>query len=300
MPFTASSGPKWMPANLIRFNLSAQLTNIAALGEVPINVVSDAEVLTPADARRLGVKKRIEGIFVADNNDLYIKITIVDSNNSYNEYVTDAEGALKNYCDVLENVASDVMTHLKVHVAKQIKKEISCPPIARYRLLLAAEGAAPSEGQKRPPAPPRPQSEEDTLSFLPDWEQWFGGGTAWAEETGLPAAGAGPEQEILSVLEEYRRAYETKDLALLDALYDGLTPEQRQANEEYLASMETLKVVVRDVNISVEGNKAIANYTREDNFVDEWTGEKIQLELRLTRVFVRAADGTWKMTLSQE
>jgi len=58
-------------------------------------------------------------------------------------------------------------------------------------------------------------------------------------------------------------------------------------------------VTIRDVVISVSGNEAAVSYTREDEFIDAKTGQKVKLDARLTKIFVWQ-DGGWKITVGKK
>ena len=103
-----------------------------------------------------------------------------------------------------------------------------------------------------------------------------------------------PEQEIRELLEQYRQAYETKNLDLLGSIYAELTPQQLQARQKYFDSTQDLEVEINKVQIAVRGEEAVVSYTREDQFTDSRTGKKVKLDVRLTKM-LRRVDGTWKM-----
>jgi hypothetical protein len=104
-----------------------------------------------------------------------------------------------------------------------------------------------------------------------------------------------PKTAIRHVLEQYRKAYETKDLTLLDKVYDSLTPDQREANIRYFQHTQDLQVAIRDVDMTIRDNRAVVSYTREDQFVDTQSGKSIKLATRFTKLFL-LQDGEWKMT----
>ena len=58
-------------------------------------------------------------------------------------------------------------------------------------------------------------------------------------------------------------------------------------------------MTIRDVVISVSGNEAAVSYTREDEFIDAKTGQKVKLDARLTKIFVWQ-DGGWKITVGKK
>jgi ketosteroid isomerase-like protein len=167
---------------------------------------------------------------------------------------------------------------------------------------MEAEGVAPvtKPAEKKEDAQPSggsPRQTQEKHSWIPMWDRWSEVDTAWADEETKP--GSTPEEEVRQVLEKYRQAYEKKDLALLADVYETLTPAQREANEKYFQQTQNLSVTLRNIEVAVRGNEAVANYTREDHFIDLQTGQKVNLDARFTKIFVRQ-DGGWKMTVGRK
>jgi len=121
------------------------------------------------------------------------------------------------------------------------------------------------------------------------WLPWPG--TAWAADA---AADAGSEDAILAVLEAYRAALQAKDVAAVAAVHVELPPEQREGFTRYFASADGLTVAISDVDVLVDGDEALATFTRHDAFKDHASGKEMQLEVRLSSVVVQQ-DGRWRM-----
>jgi hypothetical protein len=128
------------------------------------------------------------------------------------------------------------------------------------------------------------------------WQEWLAVSTAFADETS-PQGGT-PEVEVRQVLEKYRQAYEQKDPTLLETVYATFTPAQREANVKYFQNTQGLRVFIKDIDITVQGNEAAVSYTREDEFIDAKTKQKVKLDVRFTKIFVRTVEG-WKMVVGK-
>ena len=147
------------------------------------------------------------------------------------------------------------------------------------------------------PSPGVPDKIEEKHSWSLLWQEWLRADVAWADEA--PAQSRTPEEEIRQALEKYQQAYQKRDLAMLEDVYETFTTAQRQANTEYFQNTRDLRVTIQDVHITVSGDEAAVSYTREDEFIDAKTGKKVKLDARLTKIFVRQ-DGGWKMTIGRK
>jgi ketosteroid isomerase-like protein len=169
------------------------------------------------------------------------------------------------------------------------------PSLDTYKLLLEAEGeTVGTTKEKGPPSQLNDSSEnpDDKLSDFILWRQWLGASAAWAEES--LSSSPSPEDEIRQVLEQYRQAYQQKDLERLSYVYDTMTSAQREANAKYFLNVRDLQVRLSEIDIAVRGNEAAVSYTREDQFIDSQTGKKVTLEVRFTKLLTRVAGG-WKI-----
>ena len=96
------------------------------------------------------------------------------------------------------------------------------------------------------------------------------------------------------MLEQYRRATESRELQALAAVYVDFPPEQQAAQQRYFENVRDLKVTIDNVDIAVVGDEAVVSYTRTDDFADARTGRPMHVSVRLTKV-LRRTDGTWKL-----
>jgi ketosteroid isomerase-like protein len=177
--------------------------------------------------------------------------------------------------------AVEVMRSLKLPVDRaELKKLLARRTNDRlndYKLLTESMGAGiEAEPSKKEPrsAAPRP----------------------WLARVGPRAADAseGDEAAIRALLERYRSALESQDIARVESLHVALPAPMRDALRQYLQNAAQLKVQFSRLDIVVEGDEALATFTRSDDFVDAQSGQPVHLEVRVSSVLARQADG-WKI-----
>ena len=72
-----------------------------------------------------------------------------------------------------------------------------------------------------------------------------------------------------------------------------MTGAQRAALGRYFENARDLAVQLLDLEITVEGDEALATYRRVDTFEDARSGQAMRLEVRLSTLLLR--DGTWRI-----
>jgi class 3 adenylate cyclase/TolB-like protein len=305
------SGPlepqlEWM-RDAVRDHFNSQLIKASGLRVLSKEFIEFARKGAASEmevAKQLHLAKLISGSFIAIGNRLRIEAHVVDVKTGLIEASDFVDGELGDFFTLHNELAVKVTDRLNVVLAGRTKPVASTPPtrpdLDAYKMLLEAEGETPTAGvtpkEAPEPAPPAlPQ--EEPRSQVPWGDSWFTGGVAWADEQQTPSPT--PENEIKQVLEQYRLAYEKKDLTLLESVYDTFPDTQKEANTRYFQNTQRLRVIVRDVDIVVQGDQAAVNYTREDQFVDEQTGQKVNLDARFTKIFVRTETG-WRMSLGRK
>ena len=73
-----------------------------------------------------------------------------------------------------------------------------------------------------------------------------------------------------------------------------MTGAQRAALGRYFENARDLAVQLLDLEITVEGDEALATYRRVDTFQDARSGQAMRLEVRLNILLARR-DGTWRI-----
>jgi TolB-like protein/ketosteroid isomerase-like protein len=102
------------------------------------------------------------------------------------------------------------------------------------------------------------------------------------------------EIAIRDLLARYADALSTRNLDALAAVQDTVSDAQRAALRSYFDALEALDVQVRDVDVLVDGDEAIATFTREDRVRDRRTHRSMRLEVRVAGTLRRTATG-WKI-----
>ncbi|HEV8714438.1 MAG TPA: nuclear transport factor 2 family protein [Candidatus Binatia bacterium] len=291
MDFETSNGTEfeWMQ-QVIRTYLNSQLSNVPGLKVYSKEHLDFLGWQKPAAqieiANQLGITKIISGRFDVIADKVFIEAHLVDVQTGTQGKSIILQGERKDFFALQQQIAATIVASLNLTVPPQEKSaagEVPQPPrLDTYKLLLDAEGET-SPTQKK----------EEPHSNLPSWWQWPEAGTAWADEATRQKLT--PEEEIRQVLERYRQAYEKKDLSLLESVYDTLTATQRTAIEKYFKNAQGLQVTIRNIDITVRGDEAAVSCTREDEFTDAETGQKVKLDARFTKIFINL-DGSWKIT----
>jgi hypothetical protein len=149
-----------------------------------------------------------------------------------------------------------------------------------YRLFTETLGDPPSAPAAPAPAPAPRRSEGHSRLTWP--------GTAWADEPD-------PEEEaIRELLARYGAALEAKSVEGLAALQLEMSERQRASLLRYFANASGLAVRIRDVDVLVEGDEAVATFTREDVFVDGVSGRRMRVEARVSGLLAKH-DGAWRI-----
>jgi TolB-like protein/ketosteroid isomerase-like protein len=290
----------WMPAAMSVY-LNSQLSRVPDLKVYPEEhfnfLVQQSNSSYMEVARQLGITKVIRGTFLEEENALRLEIHLEDVRNIIHEPSEEVQGKQEEFFNLIQDLTVKITRRLDL----QFVKRPSVPPSASdaFRLMMEGEGEFPlAPSQQEAPSPQgSPQKESEPQTKGPLSLRWLGVSVARADES--QAQSHRPEEEIRQALETYRQAYEKQDLAMLENVYATFTPTQRQANTEYFQNTQNLRVAIHDVVISVSGNEAAVSYTREDEFRDAKTGQKVKLDARFTKIFVRTNVG-WRMSLGKK
>lgn len=153
-----------------------------------------------------------------------------------------------------------------------------------YRLLSETLGDPPPAppgppGTPEPPSPDRPAP-----------------GTSWLFNLGVAFAQSPDDDEsaIRTLLGRYADALQAKSVDRLAGLQMTMSDAQRASLERYFANAGDLAVRIEDVDVLVEGDEALATFTRLDAFTDAGTGRAMRLEVRITGTLVKD-HGAWKI-----
>ena len=95
-------------------------------------------------------------------------------------------------------------------------------------------------------------------------------------------------------IRQYAAALEAKRVDQLAGLQVEMGPAQRASLQRYFDIARDLHVRISDVDLAVEGDEALATFTREDTFVDVGSGRHMRLEVRISGILTKQ-QGAWKI-----
>src|SRR6185503_17202645 len=144
-----------------------------------------------------------------------------------------------------------------------------------YRMLTDTLGEpTPPRGDEPAPPPAAPSGPAPGTGWL-DWDA-----SAYAQQE---------DQEglIRALLARYGAALEAKSIDQLAALQVEMRDSQRASLARYFASAGDLHVRISNIDVLVEGDEAVATFTREDVFDDARSGRRMRLEVRISGILVK-------------
>jgi len=102
------------------------------------------------------------------------------------------------------------------------------------------------------------------------------------------------EAAIRELLQEYGKALQDQQVERCAELQVEMTARQRDSLQRYFANAENLQVQISNVDIAIEGDEALATFTRTDKFTEKPTGRDVQLEVRVSTLLAKR-NGRWKI-----
>jgi ketosteroid isomerase-like protein len=209
---------------------------------------------------------------------LTLEVQVVDIGTGLLEASEDIAGSEGQLVEMQNQAAIRVARALQVNVtpdeASKILASRTNDTMDSYKLLTEQMGGM---GDVEPAAP-HPKS--------PGAWELVAPAVAWAD--------AGDEAAVRTLLEQYRKALESKDLQALTGLYVVMSDGVRDALSKYFANADSLKIQFSNLDIMVEGDEALATFTRSDDFKDARSGRDMHLEVRVSSV-VAKQDNAWKI-----
>jgi hypothetical protein len=106
-----------------------------------------------------------------------------------------------------------------------------------------------------------------------------------------PAPAPDPRVEIRELLRQYARAFETKDLALLQQIRPRISPDELSRHRQVFEQMRSYRLRFTVDAIAVSGDGAEAKGQREDIVVTD-SGERVQTPSEFTFRF-KQTNGRW-------
>lgn len=278
--------PAWVKDNT-RDGLNTLLSKVPRLrvfSREKIDFLRERRGLSEIEvAETLGIQKMIVGALAMEGRDVVLEARVVDIATGILDASESQKGDLEQLIDIQNRLAGALLAALHVPLSDDERTQLFAKrtneTLDGYRRMADTFGDA-TGGAKPTPAPAR--KKQSRLSWP---------GTAWAADA---AAEAGGEDAIRTLLEAYRAALQAKDVAAVAAVHVELPPEQREGFTRYFAAADGLTVSLSDVDVLIDGEEALATFTRHDVFKDHASGKEMQLEVRLSTVVVQT-DGGWRM-----
>lgn len=265
----------------LRDSLNAQLSRLSSVkvySKEFIDFLITRQGLSEVEAAtKLGISKMLSGSVRRVDGALHVETHVVDVATGVLEssYVTDAHD--RSFADLQSELTLGVIAHLNLPVTPEEREVL----LARrqtdgdaLRLLLEAE---------RADAPPGPSGHRGTRR----WRAGLLVGTAHASDDA-------DQEAVRGLLEQYRRATESRQIEAVAALFRDLSSEQQAAQQRYFDNVRDLKVVFENIDVAVIGDEAVVSYTRTDDFVDAKTGRPMHASVRLTKILQRNEEG-WRL-----
>ena len=281
--------PRWM-ADITRDGLNTILSKfpggIHVYARQKIDLVRDKRHLGAIEAAEvLGVRKMLSAVVTADETQVSLELEVIDVGSGMLESAEHVEGPRDHFMELGTELALRAVRRLGVDPSQDQVRAILADrgneTLRAYQLLNDTLGDdAPADDPAPAPRAPGRGS----------WLHWSA--VAWAQEP-TPA-----EVAIRALLAEYASALQAKNLDRLATLQSDLNDTQRAKLESYFATAGGLQVHLSDIDVLVEGDDAVATFTREDVFTDAGTGRATRLEVRTSSTLAKR-EGTWKIVKSR-
>ena len=275
--------PEWM-SDFTRDGLNTVLSKqprLLVYSRQKIDFLSEKRGLKEIEvAEQLGISKMVSASLSDVDSELALEVQIIDIKTGLIEGSHETRGSEKQLIEMQNEAAIEVMRSLKLpvdqaEVAKLLADRTN-DRLDNYKLLTESMG-----GGVEPEPAGKPHS-----AVHGRWWARLGPGTAEASED--------DEDAIRALLERYRAALESRDMARVESLHAALPTPMRDALLQYFQGAADLRVQFSKLDIVVEGDDALATFTRSDDFLDAQTGTPVHLEVRVSNVLTRR-DGGWKI-----
>ena len=275
-----------------RARLNSILSNIGAPElEVTSSELMDAkcEKLKQIPcAQELGIHKMISGEMSTSDSGVSLEVRVVDVARHFGRLERSfAHAESRKGLDKLQKQAAEDLLewfHVKLtpEKTKLLANNFAKGTSQDYTDMLDTFPVA-EEGK---PTSLRPASPEISESVA------WGIAIARAQE----APSSEEKARIIELLRQYQEALKAKSPERCAELQVEMTDPQRDKLQRYFDNAEGLSVEIKisDADIAVEGNEAVATFTRTDKFKEIPTGRDVQLEVRLSSLLTKQ-DGRWKI-----
>jgi ketosteroid isomerase-like protein/TolB-like protein len=280
--------PSWM-RELTRDGLNTMLSKFDGLrvfSRQKIDFVRQKRNLTEIEAAEaLGMSKMLSATVATDGTSVTLDLDIVDIGSGLLEASERVQGPQQRFMELQTDLALRALERLGVKPSPDEMKAIAASraneTLDAYRMLTDTLGEPTTGGEAEPPPPPAPSGSAP--------------GTGWLDWNATAYAGQDDEEaSIRSLLTRYGAALEAKDIDQLATLQIEMRDTQRTSLARYFASAGDLHVRISNVDVLIEGDDAIATFTREDVFTDARSGRPMRLEVRISGILVKD-QAAWKI-----
>ena len=273
--------PDWM-RDFTRDGLNTVLSkapSVRVYSKQKIDFVREKRGLSEIEAaEQLGIAKMISGTLTTRDGKIVLEIQVVDIESGLLEDSERVEGHENELVELQNRAAVKLVRALNVVLnAEDVNRMFvrTNDSLDSYKMLTDTLGFGEEEEKK--PSQPKPIRNSRT------W--WRFTAIAYAEEI------SAEEAAVRQLLENYRAALEAKDLDRLASVQE-MGEGQREALVRYFENADSLKVQFTNLDILVEGDEALATFTRDDIFKDVHSGREIHLEHRINGIIAKQ-NGSW-------
>jgi len=279
--------PPWM-RELTRDGLNTILREFGQLrvyARQKIDFVREKRGLTEIEAAEtLGMSKMLSATIDTDGAVVTLDLEVIDVSSGLLEASERVQGPQEKFMELQTQLAIAALRALGVEpTADQVQAIVASrgnETLDAYRLLKDTLGEPVKKREAPKPPPPAERAP----------------GTSWFEWRGLAYAGEreGDDAAIQALLRQYAAALEAKRVDQLAGLQVEMGATQRASLQRYFDIARDLHVRISDVDLAVEGDEALATFTREDTFIDVGSGRRMRLEVRISGILTKQ-QGAWKI-----
>jgi CHAT domain-containing protein len=279
--------PAWM-RELTRDGLNTILSKFPQLrvfSRQKIDFIRERRHLGEIEAAEaLGMSKMLDATISTDGALVTLELEVVDIASGLLEASENVQGPPERFMELRAEFALRTLHALGIEPTPDQMKEVvaarGSETLDVYRMFTETLGE-PAAGGSRPAGPPPPAKTPGT-----SWLEWQA--SAHADESD-------PEETaIRALLDRYGAALAERSVDALAELQIEMSPAQRASLLRYFDIAPDLRVRISDIDVSVEGDEALATFTREDTFTDRRSGRHMRLEVRISGILARH-EGQWKI-----
>jgi hypothetical protein len=289
MEVKGRGAPQWM-RELTRDGLNTILSKFAPIkvfSRQKIDFVREKRGVSEIEAAEaLGMQKMLMATVSVDKGEVLLELEVIDIDSGLLEGWERVQGPEANLMALQTDLAVRALKILGVEpTPAQVEAIVASrgnETLNAYRMLTETLGEPTPEPP--PSAPPKDGAGEHAPGT--SWLRW--GSVAWAVEPDRE------EDAIRQLLGRYGVALESKSVDQLADLQVEMTTAQRASLQRYFDQASDLRVKIVDIDVLIEGDEALATFTREDLFTDSGSQRAMHLEVRITGV-LKKTDSGWKI-----